>query len=91
MSRVRCRQSRCGNWDQGRCTALEILLDSEGICLTQDEEDVGMDEFVVKVADWDEEEFEEEPWEDEEEWPEDEEEDGEEDADDDWTSDPWKR
>ncbi len=38
MTRIKCRQSLCANWDTGTCGAEEVDLDEDGICLTQDEE-----------------------------------------------------
>lgn len=38
MTRIRCPQNRCLNWDAGLCTAAEIELDIETLtCMTFDD------------------------------------------------------
>jgi hypothetical protein len=101
MTKVSCRQKRCVSWSAGRCSAEEILIDREGLCLTQDEEDIEVDDLSDPVEVWDAEEVDdtfdeedEDDWEDEEDWPEEEDEDLEEEdedwADDDWAGDKWQ-
>jgi hypothetical protein len=38
VTRVKCRQRQCPSWDEGVCSAQDIIVDGEGTCLTQDEE-----------------------------------------------------
>ena len=37
MTRVQCSQRECANWDNGTCVAEEVIVDTDGICLTQDD------------------------------------------------------
>jgi len=60
MTRIRCPQNRCVNWDAGLCTAQEIELDIETLtCMTFDDAgppliDIGDD--LDDELEWDDEE-----------------------------------
>jgi len=96
MTKIACRQKNCSNWDRGSCSADDIMIDREGICISQDEvESLASasaknwdveDEFEpLTDEDGEDEDWEEDGWLDEDEGEEEEEPEEEEGPDEDWT------